>query len=97
MTATQRLIVHPGSAALFQNLPPDLAQHLGKDLRKDLAPAAKRRLVVLLLWSLKRLDTCDIAEMLEIHEAEVERIIHADREARRKAAAAAVAVAAAAA
>jgi hypothetical protein len=41
------------------------------------------------LWRLKRLDTFDIAEMLEIHEAEVERIIHADREARRKAAVAA--------
>ena len=54
-----------------------------------LAAAAKRRTAVLMLWSLKRLDTVDIAEMLEIHEAEVERIIHADREARRKAAVAA--------
>jgi tellurite resistance protein len=54
----------------------------------DLA-VAKRRAAVLALWQLKRLDTFDIAEMLEIHEAEVERIIHTDREARRKAAVAA--------
>jgi hypothetical protein len=89
MPATQRLIVHPGSAGDCLNLPPHLAQYLGKDGDKDLTPAARRRLAVLLLWSLKRLDTVDIAEMLEIHEAEVERIIHADREARRKAAVAA--------
>ena len=44
---------------------------------------------VLALWGSRRFDTWDIAEMLEIHEAEVEHIIHADREARRKAAVAA--------
>jgi tellurite resistance protein len=53
-----------------------------------LAAAAKRRTAVLMLWRLKRLDTFDIAEMLEIHEAEVVRIIHTDREMRRNAAAA---------
>ena len=55
----------------------------------DPALAATRHDAVLALWQLKRLDTHDIAGMLEIHEAEVERIIHADREARRKAAVAA--------
>jgi len=89
MPATQRLPVHPGSAGNCLDLPPYLAQYLVKDGDKDLTPTARRRVVVLLLWSLKRLDTCDIAEMLEIHEAEVERIIHADREARRKSAVAA--------
>jgi hypothetical protein len=54
---------------------------------EDRAPTDKRRAAVLALWKLQRFDTCDIAEMLEIHEADVERIIHADREARRKAAA----------
>jgi tellurite resistance protein len=53
------------------------------------AAAAEQRAAVLALWQLKRLDTFDIAKMLEIHEAEVERIIHTDREARRKAAVAA--------
>ena len=53
-----------------------------------LAAAAKRRTAVLMLWRLKRLDTFDIAEMLEIHEAEVVRIIHTDREMRRNPAAA---------
>jgi hypothetical protein len=55
----------------------------------DPALAARRHDAVLALWQMKRLDTFDIAQMLEIHEAEVERIIHADREARRKAAVAA--------
>jgi hypothetical protein len=55
----------------------------------DPAAAAERRAAVLGLWQLKRLDTHDIAGMLGIHEAEVERIIHADREARRKVAVAA--------
>jgi hypothetical protein len=53
------------------------------------AAAAGQRAAVLALWQTKRLDTVDIARILEIHEAEIERIIHADREARRKAAVAA--------
>ncbi len=44
---------------------------------------------VLALWKTRRFDTVDIASTLGIHEAEAERIIHADREARRKAAVAA--------
>ena len=44
---------------------------------------------VLALWGSRRFDTWDIAQLVGIHEAEVERIIHADREARRKAAVAA--------
>ena len=40
---------------------------------------------VLALWGSRRFDTWDIAQLVGIHEAEVERIIHADREARRKA------------
>lgn len=55
----------------------------------DLATAAGQRAAVLALWQTKRLDTVDIARILDIHEAEVERIIHAGREARRKAALAA--------
>ena len=40
---------------------------------------------VLELWASKRRDTQDIAELLMMREADVERIIHADREARRQA------------
>jgi hypothetical protein len=64
-----------------------LARETSANVCEDRAPTDKRRAAVLALWKLQRFDTCDIAEMLEIHEAEVERIIHADREARRKAAA----------
>jgi len=46
-----------------------------------------RKAAVLILWATKRRDTLDIAELLAMHEADVERIIHADREARRRAAA----------
>jgi hypothetical protein len=55
----------------------------------DPAPSAGRHAAVLALWQTKRLDTVDISRILAIHEAEAERIIHADREARRKAAVAA--------
>ena len=44
---------------------------------------------VLALWGSRRFATWDIAQLVGIHEAEVERIIHANREARRKAALAA--------
>ncbi len=40
---------------------------------------------VLLMWGTKRLSTWDIAQSLHIHEADVERIIHHDRETRRSA------------
>lgn len=40
---------------------------------------------VLELWASKRRDTHDIAELLTMREADVERIIHADREARHAA------------
>ena len=42
---------------------------------------------VLTLWATKRFDTSEIADMLMMSEANVERIIHADREARRRGAA----------
>lgn len=70
-------------AATHLPVPPSAA------VSDDLAAAAERRAAVLALWQTKRLDTVDIARILEIHEAEAERIIHADREARRKAAVAA--------
>lgn len=41
--------------------------------------------IVLRMWGQKRYDTVQIAEAINISEAEVERIIHADREARRRA------------
>ena len=66
-----------------------LLPHSSATVSDNPAAAADRRATVLGLWQMKRLDTFDIAGMLEIHEAEVERIIHADREARRKAAVAA--------
>jgi len=68
--------------------PRPLARNSSATVCEDRAPTAKRSAAVLALWKLQRLDTFDIAGMLEIHEAEVERIIHADREARRRAAAA---------
>lgn len=40
---------------------------------------------VLAMWATKRLSTWDIAQSLHIHEADVEIIIHKDREARRAA------------
>lgn len=40
---------------------------------------------VLTLWATKRLSTWEISLLLKIHEADVERIIHQDREARRTA------------
>ena len=40
---------------------------------------------VLSMWATKRLSTYDIAQSLHIHEADVELIIHGDREARRAA------------
>lgn len=40
---------------------------------------------VLSMWATKRLSTWDIAQSLHIHEADVERIIHHDRETRRSA------------
>lgn len=58
-------------------------------LSATVSDAAGQPAAVLALWQTKRLDTVDIAGILGIHEAEVERIIHADREARRKAALAA--------
>ncbi len=43
---------------------------------------AGKKDAVLELWATKRYDTHNIAWLLEMHEAEVERLIHADREAR---------------
>ena len=49
---------------------------------------AKRKSVeVLDLWSGGKHDTVEIATKFEMRECDVERIIHADREARRRAAA----------
>lgn len=39
---------------------------------------------VLELWATKRRNTQDIANLLMMREADVERIIHANREARRQ-------------
>ena len=41
---------------------------------------------VLVLWNSKRFDTHEIAHRLNMRECDVERVIHADREQRRKAA-----------
>lgn len=41
---------------------------------------------VIVLWNSKRFDTCEIAFRLNMRECDVERVIHADREARRSAA-----------
>lgn len=49
--------------------------------------SADRIAAVLELWSTKRRDTQDIAELLMMRECDVERVIHADREARRRRAA----------
>lgn len=43
----------------------------------------KHTQAVLDLWATKRFDTYDIAQLLMMREADVERIIHVDREARR--------------
>lgn len=43
---------------------------------------ADKTAAVLELWATKRHDTHNIAWLLEMHEADVERVIHADREAR---------------
>lgn len=44
-------------------------------------------IAVLALWATKRYGTYEIADLLMMREADVKRIIHADREARRSAAA----------
>ena len=41
---------------------------------------------VLSLWACKIYDTAEIAKTLHMRESDVERIIHADRESRRRAA-----------
>jgi len=46
----------------------------------------RNRAAALALWGTGRYDTHEIAELLLMREADVERVIHADREARRRAA-----------
>lgn len=46
----------------------------------------RNRAAVIDLWATRRYDTHEIAELLLMREADVERVIHADREARRRAA-----------
>lgn len=46
----------------------------------------RNRAAALDLWATKRYSTHEIAELLMMREADVERIIHADRENRRRAA-----------
>lgn len=50
-----------------------------------MAGYAEKAAAVLELWATKRFDTSDISWILDMHEANVERIIHADRELRRQA------------
>ena len=50
-----------------------------------MAGSAEKAAAVLELWATKRFDTHNIAWLLDMHEADVERIIHADRELRRRA------------
>lgn len=47
-----------------------------------MANHAEKTAAVLELWATKRHDTHNIAWLLEMHESDVERVIHADREAR---------------
>lgn len=47
---------------------------------------AKMTGAVIQLWATKRYDTVEIAWRLDMRECDVERIIHADREERRRAA-----------
>jgi len=44
------------------------------------------RAAVLDLWATRRYDTSEIAHLLTMRECDVERIIHSDRELRRRAA-----------
>lgn len=47
-----------------------------------MASYLEKKSAVLELWATKSYDTHNIAWLLEMHEADVERLIHADREAR---------------
>jgi len=46
----------------------------------------RNRAAVLDLWATKRYATTEIAELLTMRECDVERVIHEDRENRRRAA-----------
>ena len=56
-----------------------------------MAGLTEKKDAVLELWATKRYDTHNIAWLLQMHEADVERLIHADREARWQAGRSAVA------